>query len=57
MYEFKPNAMITMTWVVLRCISRTIRHVYNAYLALNLKFEYYWVDYLRMTSFYLLYVA
>lgn len=49
--------MITMTWVVLRCISRTIRHVYNAYLALNLKFEYYWVDYLRMTSFYLLYVA
>lgn len=34
-----------------------IRHLYNAYLALDLKFEYYWVDYLRMTSFYFLYIA
>lgn len=46
-----------MAWVVLRCASKIIRHGYNAYLALNLKFEYYWIDYLRMTSFYVLYLA
>ena len=44
-------------WVYLRCVSKLLRHSYNAYLALNLKFEYYWVDWLRMTSFYVLYVA
>ena len=33
-----------------------IRHWYNAYLSLSLKFEYYLIDYCRMTSFYVLYV-
>ena len=41
----------------LRCVAKAVRHAYNAYLALNLKFEYYWIDWLRMTSFYVLYVA
>ena len=44
-------------WVYLRCCAKVVRHLYNAYLALNLKFEYFWVDWLRMTSFYVLYVA
>ena len=40
----------------MRCVAKVVRHAYNAYLALNLKFEYFWVDWLRMTSFYVLYV-
>ena len=32
-----------------------IRHFYNAYSAMDLKFEVYAIDYIRMTSFYLLY--
>ena len=38
-------------------MAKVVRHAYNAYLALNLKFEYYWVDWLRMSSFYVLYGA
>ena len=39
------------------CLSKIVRHSYNAYLGLNLKFEYYWIDWLRMNSFYLLYTT
>lgn len=34
-----------------------MRHFYNAYLAMDLKYEIYFVDYVRMTSYYLLYVG
>ena len=44
-------------WIVVRCTNKTLRHCYNAYLACNLKFKYYWVDWIRMSSFYLLYTA
>ena len=44
-------------WVYLRCLAKLLRHSYNAYLALNLKFEYYWIDWIRMTSFYILYIS
>jgi len=40
---------------MIRCFSKIVRHFYNAYLAMDLKFEVYWIDYLRMTSFYVLY--
>ncbi len=42
--------------MTVRCVSKVIRHWYNAYLSLNLKFEYFLIDYCRMTSFYVLYV-
>jgi len=32
-----------------------MRHFYNAYSAMDLKFEVYAIDYLRMTTFYVLY--
>ena len=51
-----PEAILTY-YVLLRCCARLTRHLYNAYLSLDLKFEHYWVDYLRMTSFYFFYVA
>ena len=41
--------------MIIRCVNKIIRHNYNAYLALRLKLQYYWVDWLRMSSFYLLY--
>jgi hypothetical protein len=41
--------------VILRCLTKTMRHFYNAYSAMDLKFEVYAIDYLRMTSFYVLY--
>lgn len=45
-----------MHWVILRCVSKLIRHFYNAYLAMDLKFEVYVIDYIRMTSYYIIYV-
>lgn len=51
------QAHFVSAWVLLRCASKIIRHGYNAYLALNLKFEYYLIDYARMTAFYFLYSA
>ena len=33
-----------------------IRHFYNAYLAMDLKFEVYAIDYVRMTSYYVIYL-
>lgn len=42
-------------WVLLRCLSKIIRHFYNAYSAMDLKFEVFAIDYLRMTSFYIMY--
>ena len=41
--------------MILRCLTKTMRHFYNAYSAMDLKFEVYAIDYLRMTSFYVLY--
>jgi hypothetical protein len=41
--------------VILRCLTKAMRHFYNAYSAMDLKFEVYAIDYLRMTSFYILY--
>ena len=46
-----------MYWILLRSTSKVVRHFYNAYLAMDLKYEVYFVDYFRMTSYYLLYVA
>ena len=42
-------------WVILRCLAKIMRHFYNAYSAMDLKFEVYAIDYVRMTSFYVFY--
>jgi hypothetical protein len=44
-----------MQWIVLRCLNKVVRHLYNAYVAMDLKFEVYFIDYIRMTSYYILY--
>ena len=36
-------------------ISKIVRHFYNAYSAMDLKFEVFAIDYIRMTSFYIIY--
>ena len=41
--------------MILRCFNKIIRHFYNAYTAMDLKFEVYAIDYIRMTSFYITY--
>ena len=41
--------------MILRCFAKTMRHFYNAYSAMDLKFEVYAIDYLRMTSFYVIF--
>ncbi len=46
-----------MYWILLRSSSKIVRHFYNAYLAMDLKYELYFIDYFRMTSYYLLFVA
>jgi hypothetical protein len=43
--------------VLVRCLNKITRHVYNAYLACSLKLQYFWVDWLRMSSFYIFYTA
>lgn len=53
--EFNRESPYVMHWVILRCVQKTIRHFYNAYSAMDLKFEVYAIDWLRMSSFYVLY--
>jgi hypothetical protein len=55
--DFNRQSPYSMYWIVLRCVQKTIRHFYNAYSAMDLKFEVYAIDYARMTSFYVLYPA
>jgi Protein tyrosine phosphatase-like protein, PTPLA len=55
--EYNRDSPYVMHWVILRCVQKTIRHFYNAYSAMDLKFEVYAIDYIRMTSFYVLYPA
>ena len=42
---------------MLRCFNKIVRHFYNAYLAMDLKYEIYLIDYIRMTSYYVFYVV
>ena len=42
-------------WILARCVNKITKHFYNAYLAMGLRFEIYWIDYFRMTSFYVIY--
>ena len=53
--RFLKDSEYAMHWVLIRCAQKIIRHFYNAYIAMELKFEVYAIDYLRMTSFYVIY--
>ena len=53
--NFNQESNHVIHWVVLRCVQKIVRHFYNAYTAMDLKFEVYAIDYIRMTSFYVLY--
>mmetsp|Transcript_7216 Transcript_7216/g.6324 ORF Transcript_7216/g.6324 Transcript_7216/m.6324 type:complete len:230 (+) Transcript_7216:3-692(+) len=55
--DFYPANSFVVPWIVLRCLSKIIRHFYNAYLAMDLRFEVYWIDYIRMTSYYVFYTV
>ena len=49
------NSHYATLWMVSRCVNKAIRHFYNAYLHMDLRFEIYSIDWFRMTSFYLTY--
>jgi hypothetical protein len=53
--DYNPDSPYAMHWIIIRCVQKTIRHFYNAYSAMDLKFEVYAIDYIRMTAFYVLY--
>ena len=42
-------------WITIMCISKMIRHFYQTYGGLGLRFTYFPVDWFRMTSFYVVY--
>ncbi|CDW83743.1 UNKNOWN [Stylonychia lemnae] len=54
--EFNLQNEYVIYWVIVRSLSKVIRHFYNAYLAMDLKYEIYLIDYLRMSSYYIIYV-
>lgn len=53
--RFNESNKFVIYWVICRCFNKIIRHFYNAYTAMDLKFEVYGIDWVRMTSFYVLY--
>lgn len=53
--EFNQSSPWVMYWVMVRCLSKILRHFYNAYTAMDLRFELFAIDYIRMSAFYVLY--
>merc|ERR1712166_841228 len=54
---FFPEQPLVYWWIIVRCFNKIIRHVYNAYLCLKMKLQYYWLDWFRMSSFYIFYTV
>ena len=50
-----PAAHYVPYWIALRCVNKIIRHLYNAYLCMDLRFEKYAVEWVRTSSFYVIY--
>ena len=46
-----------MYWIAIRCINKQIRHLYNTYSAMGLKFTLYGFEFFRTTSFYVIYLV
>ena len=53
--KLNPESTWLLHWIILRCVQKIVRHFYNAYTAMDLKFEVFAIDYIRMTAFYVLY--
>ena len=53
--QFHISQQLVWWWILARCLNKIIRHLYNAYLALKFKLYYFWLDWSRMSSFYVLY--
>ena len=51
--DYVPSHYIIFYWIVSRMISRLIKHIYNIYINMGMRFELIWLDYFRFTSFYL----
>ena len=58
---FSPDSetahWLTNWWVLVRCLNKLLRHFYQTYSALGLRFAYYPVDWIRMSSFYVIYTS
>ena len=46
-----------IAWVAIRCLNKQIKHIYNTYCALDLKFTFYPLEFCRTTSFYIIYLV
>lgn len=53
--ELQPTHYVAFFWIIIRVTERTIKHVYNIYINMGLRFELIWIDYFRLMSFYVLY--
>jgi len=53
--ELHPTHFIAFYWMLIRLTERSIKHIYNIYIQMGLRFELIWIDYFRFTSFYVLY--
>mmetsp|Transcript_24910 Transcript_24910/g.27561 ORF Transcript_24910/g.27561 Transcript_24910/m.27561 type:complete len:167 (+) Transcript_24910:197-697(+) len=53
--ELHPSHFINFYWMLIRLTERIIKHVYNIYINMGLRFELVWLDYFRFSSFYVLY--
>ena len=43
--------------MVARCVNKMLRHMYNTYCAMGLKFALYGFEFFRTSSFYILYLV
>lgn len=41
--------------MAIRIVERVIKHIYNIYINMGLRFELIWMDYFRFSSFYVMY--
>ena len=44
-------------WIAIRCVNKQVKHSYNTYCAMGLKFTFYPFEFFRTTSFYIIYLA
>jgi hypothetical protein len=55
--DILPNSPLVNIWIALKATQMILRHLYNCFKALDIKFGLYPVSWLRMTLFYVLYPA
>lgn len=53
--DLEPTHPVVFYWMVVRLVERSIKHVYNVYINMGLRFELIWFDYFRLNAFYIIY--